>query len=1317
MMYAAFEGINTRITWGIRNGRLMFLTDDFVASSIEVDFKEDVGVINPIQVISGLKQVGVPGSEIWDISVVLETPLNNTVSFNLNPKYNKFSENSLVVEKMSTVPLYITQRKFLQENTKYTLSAYIHSDDRITSNHLQCKITNEEKNWTKIEKLDDNWWRVIYTFINEYAGDYNIGFVIKEVDRIYIDSVQLEAKTFASPFVESTNNTIGRIKIGKSLLNKERGTIFFKFKPYFEYENNETKTIISLPAYDAGIVNQSLGLKVIYYFDSDKNRGIFEYSINNDSSSIWRFETTDDFFNQWHSIGFVYDYINNRFVYWFDYFNYIIDSPFANNIWADMYIGYDTSTEKAADIVVKDVIIHDYTTTDSEVLNWNTTYEFYNESFISSNIEEMKNEILGIKQDTYEYVDITNDIVNTVNSLQSRVAEYEENEINNDNAISKLKNFTGYAWPFNQDSSSLPSGVGNHENRITTLEATALNLDIKTTSIQNNLINTNNAVNTLDGNIDTLSDGLNNEINARVIADQQIKDLYASTDINKGAALIGVYDVGARYSATTVEDILQEIAGAGRTTESLKSLKDDITAIGSSTSTSLEDLDYMQDGNSGLWTRSLAQSSGYNIYNIKTNLTALDIEVESIKDNQTSVAESYQDILTGFVDADDTALSSNGDYSLIINGGEYYFTTSSIITWEDLIINYLPNAIHTTSGLPLSLSYRIEAISYIDGVNTLYNIRIFDKTDYTLGHAINIQSGISYLDLISSLGATLSSATAIGSSFIASTMNNVTLSSRITQEVNDRQATVNALRTDLLSQDLNRGASLIGVEGNGLFIETTVEDVLQELAGPGRNASMTVAGNYNAIQGMISDISTLQTNTSSNSSSISNINNTLGLMKDGIDGSTWNALATKPNLMNHESRITTNTQNISSANVAIAVNSNDIFNLNQSVGALSTGLSTEINNRVNGDLSIRQDLASTTVGKGASLISIQDVAGKYTATTVEGALAEVDDKIAALAGALSWQSPVNTYADLPTSGNTVGNARTVLDDGDGRQAQYVWSGTAWVKIADIDWGQASDISYNNTTSTIPATTVQAAIDYVYLNQKDKTSSQGEILNTAWQVGSGQYNGYYYADVNHGLGTTDVVCLITENGIVIGVEEIERLDANNVRIYVADNSLNLDITVFGVIDKYSKVVSQWTPDGQGGYYADIVHNFNTNKLMVSTFDIDTTLGLGWLTGAESIEFIDLNTIRVKTADNATTMNVFIVKKANNSITKDIQKWTWDPTKNAYISLIQVDASYDAVFTFFDPSTGKTVGIDMVQLENGVLTLARSQNDIIRMIIVK
>ena len=99
------------------------------------------------------------------------------------------------------VPITVTQTIFLQRNVYYTFSAYINSDDYITSNNLQFKLTNEELNWTRIDKLDGTWWRVVYTFENELPGNYLIGMAIKDVDRIYIDAVQLESKPFASPYV------------------------------------------------------------------------------------------------------------------------------------------------------------------------------------------------------------------------------------------------------------------------------------------------------------------------------------------------------------------------------------------------------------------------------------------------------------------------------------------------------------------------------------------------------------------------------------------------------------------------------------------------------------------------------------------------------------------------------------------------------------------------------------------------------------------------------------------------------------------------------------------------------------------------------------------------------------------------------------------------------------------------------------------------------------------------------------------------------------------------------------------------------------
>ena len=57
----------------------------------------------------------------------------------------------------------------------------------------------------------------------------------------------------------------------------------------------------------------------------------------------------------------------------------------------------------------------------------------------------------------------------------------------------------------------------------------------------------------------------------------------------------------------------------------------------------------------------------------------------------------------------------------------------------------------------------------------------------------------------------------------------------------------------------------------------------------------------------------------------------------------------------------------------------------------------------------------------------------------------------------SWKPSVATTANLPITGNTIGDQRTVLNDGDGKQAVYscvaITGDVAaqWHKIADVDW--------------------------------------------------------------------------------------------------------------------------------------------------------------------------------------------------------------------------------------------------------------------------
>jgi len=53
-------------------------------------------------------------------------------------------------------------------------------------------------------------------------------------------------------------------------------------------------------------------------------------------------------------------------------------------------------------------------------------------------------------------------------------------------------------------------------------------------------------------------------------------------------------------------------------------------------------------------------------------------------------------------------------------------------------------------------------------------------------------------------------------------------------------------------------------------------------------------------------------------------------------------------------------------------------------------------------------------------------------------------------GSPRWKRQFPTVSDLPTSGNRAGDRHTVLDDGDGNMADYGWTGSAWIKMADPD---------------------------------------------------------------------------------------------------------------------------------------------------------------------------------------------------------------------------------------------------------------------------
>lgn len=520
-----------------------------------------------------------------------------------------------------------------------------------------------------------------------------------------------------------------------------------------------------------------------------------------------------------------------------------------------------------------------------------------------------------------------------------------------------------------------------------------------------------------------------------------------------------------------------------------------------------------------------------------------------------------------------------------------------------------------------------------------------------------------------------------------------TLTVNLSQEISDREASDLAIRNDLSSSS---GAGMIGIEDtNDVFGSSTVEAALYELAGTGRT-TQTVKTNWDQIQTNISRLD-------NHDAQLGTINTNLleiGKVKDGSDGSSW---LIDMNLKAHSDRLDIIESDVSDNKNEIASNDSDISDLQSRAISLETGLQSEIDDRTIADNEIRSDLASV---NGASLIGIEDVSGSYVATTVEGALAEIDQKLQSLIGSISWQEPVATNADLPDSDNDPGDARTVLDDGDGKAAQYVWNGSSWVKISDIDWGTASDVSYSNSANDLESTNVQAAIDELFERSVAPNVKEDDVLRTSFIA----QNGLYYYDIQHDLKTKNISVLATNSsGFVVGVEEIERIDENTVRIWV-DEQDDMRFTVFGVVNSYSQIISSWNL--QGGMYERIIrHDFDTKNIMIGVYDINT----GEKVGLDQIEILDNNRIRVVTSDNTKVLHVFILR--NTSDTKIYDLNNWKAISGMYEAEVHSATGFDALYEFFNITSGKSIGVDSVRVDNGKIVVRKADNEPIRMVILK
>lgn len=106
--------------------------------------------------------------------------------------------------------------------------------------------------------------------------------------------------------------------------------------------------------------------------------------------------------------------------------------------------------------------------------------------------------------------------------------------------------------------------------------------------------------------------------------------------------------------------------------------------------------------------------------------------------------------------------------------------------------------------------------------------------------------------------------------------------------------------------------------------------------------------------------------------------------------------------------------------------------LSDELSAIRTSVSTEAQNRADADTTIRNDFGSNDSGKGASLIGINDAGSKFNATTVEGALVELESRIVSTgSGATATTDEVVAARNSDITGNHA-NLDTRIEAGEAR---------------------------------------------------------------------------------------------------------------------------------------------------------------------------------------------------------------------------------------------------------------------------------------------
>ena len=250
----------------------------------------------------------------------------------------------------------------------------------------------------------------------------------------------------------------------------------------------------------------------------------------------------------------------------------------------------------------------------------------------------------------------------------------------------------------------------------------------------------------------------------------------------------------------------------------------------------------------------------------------------------------------------------------------------------------------------------------------------------------------------------------------------------------------------------------------------------------------------------------------------------------------------------------------------------------------------------------------------------------------------------------SWKSAVATPANLPVSGNTLGDQRVVLNDGDGKQAMYVCVATSgdfnaqWDKIGDVDWtndhgnmvglGDDDHTQYHNDTRGDIRYYPKADVDDLLHNRAGAVIKELEIVSSAGQTA-------YDISATGTYTVGDFTMEVFKKGVTGRYEKLDKddyVETSGTVVTLTTASSVGDVYLFRWFENTPELISSYAQkngevqtnlnadllDGQhGSYYAPV-----NNPTLTGTVVLPATTSIGTI---DSTELSKLNGCAVNIQD--------------------------------------------------------------------------------------